>query len=316
MISNSVDLNSLSLPDLYAQLVSGGLVDRLIALMRDEDLGEDGTCGDITAIASASTRAEDEHAVVVRTRADGIVAGLATLPALVEAFAPETSCEVLSHDGAHAKKGDELVRLAGPSLELHTLERPLLNLIGRLSGVASRTGLFVRAARDAADRDVEILDTRKTTPGLRLLEKYAVRCGGGSCHRIGLYDAVLVKDNHIAGVGTDALAAHIDSLVRAARNDRPLRFVEVEVDTLEQLDALLTLEPGTVNIALLDNMGPDVLRDGVARRDAHNPSMLLEASGGIDLDTIGDIARSGVDRISIGSITHGATWLDVGMDAD
>ena len=316
MSTTIADLNALALPELYEELSAGGLVDRLIALMRDEDLGVSAQCGDITAIATAGAMDAEEHAVVVRSRGAGVVSGLATLPVLIDAFAPETSCEVLSHDGATVTAGDELARLAGPSLELHTLERPLLNLVGRLSGVATRTSEFVRTVRKAMDSSVEVLDTRKTTPGLRTREKYAVRCGGGTCHRIGLYDAVLVKDNHIAGVSVDGLAAHIARLAEVARADRALRFVEVEVDTLDQLAALLTVDAGVIDVVMLDNMAPPMLRKGVAMRDAKRPELLLEASGGVNLDTIGDIARTGVDRISVGSLTHGATWLDVGMAAD
>ena len=291
------------------------MVRRLIELMRDEDLGLGAHTGDITAIASGIARERDEHAVEVRARAEGIACGLALLPDVFDVFAPSVSCEILSYDSAVVSAGDPLVRLAGLSHELHVVERPLLNIIGRLSGVATRTAAFVRAARDATPHKVEILDTRKTTPGLRMLEKYAVLCGGGTCHRIGLYDAALVKDNHIASVENDALAAHIERLATAARSDRPLRFFEVEVDTLDQLEALLELDAGVIDIVMLDNMGPDLLKKAVTLRDEHQPTLKLEASGGVSLDTIGAIARSGVDRISVGSLTHGATWLDVGMDA-
>lgn len=309
------DLNALSLPDLYGRLSAGGLVRRLIGLMRDEDLGTGDDAGDITANASAGVSDRAVSTVEVRTRASGVVAGLAAIPDLLEVFAPHVSCEALRADGVMVDEGDALARLSGPTVELHVIERPLLNLVGRLSGVATRTAAFVRAVRDATDRSVAVLDTRKTTPGMRVLEKYAVRCGGGSCHRIGLFDAVLVKDNHLAGVATDALASHVQRLAEEARSRRPLRFVEVEVDTLGQLDALLMLPAGVLDVVMLDNMTTELLREAVARRDERQPSLLLESSGGVSLETIGGIARSGVDRISVGSLTHGATWLDVGMDA-
>jgi nicotinate-nucleotide pyrophosphorylase (carboxylating) len=159
-----------------------------------------------------------------------------------------------------------------------------------------------------------LYDTRKTTPGLRVLEKYAVRCGGGMCHRIGLFDAVLIKDNHIVGVGLDRLAAVVAEASRRARDEREVSFVEVEVESLAQLERVLGLGPGIVDIVLLDNMGLDDLRRAVAMRDASASKPALEASGGVRLDTVRAIAETGVERISAGTLTHGATWLDVAMD--
>lgn len=159
-----------------------------------------------------------------------------------------------------------------------------------------------------------ILDTRKTTPGLRALEKYATRCGGAHCHRLGLHDAVLVKDNHIAGVPLGELPAMITQLAKDARGWQPnLQFVEVEVDSLVQFDAVLGTE--ALDIVLLDNFNRRDLRTAVRRRNAHAQNVKLEASGGVTLDTVRAIAETGVDRVSVGSITHGARSLDVGLDA-
>jgi nicotinate-nucleotide pyrophosphorylase (carboxylating) len=186
-------------------------------------------------------------------------------------------------------------------------ERTALNFLQRLSGIATLTA---RYAERIVGTPAVLLDTRKTTPGWRLLEKYAVRCGGGTNHRLGLYDGVLIKDNHLAALrhGTQGVA----EAVAAARSQYGQRVpIEVEVDTLEQLDVALTAGP---DIILLDNMGPERLRQAIARRDALAPSIRLEASGGVNLDTIAAIAATGIDRISVGALTHSAIALDIGLD--
>jgi nicotinate-nucleotide pyrophosphorylase (carboxylating) len=198
-----------------------------------------------------------------------------------------------------------LATVSGSLQSILAAERTALNFLQRLSGVASLTRKFVEAASGFR---AQLLDTRKTTPGWRLLEKYAVRAGGGTNHRVGLYDAILIKDNHIAGLGGDVRKA-----VQAAR-DFPGNAglaVEVEVDTLVQLEYALAVH---ADIVLLDNMSLDQLRAAVSRRDAVSPRTLLEASGGVNLNTVRDIAATGVDRISVGAITHSATALDIGLD--
>jgi nicotinate-nucleotide pyrophosphorylase (carboxylating) len=212
-------------------------------------------------------------------------------------FAPSSNVEVHAADGEEAAAMATLATLRGPLDELLGLERTLLNLLGRLSGIATRTRAFTKAMEPSCR--ARLYDTRKTTPGLRVLEKYAVRCGGGFCHRIGLFDAVLIKDNHVAGVGVKELP----------------RFIQ-RADTLEQYEALLTLPPGVVDIILLDNMSCERMSHAAKRRDEVNPSLELEASGGITLETIHAISRTGVDRISVGGLTHSATVLDVAMDVD
>jgi nicotinate-nucleotide pyrophosphorylase (carboxylating) len=161
-----------------------------------------------------------------------------------------------------------------------------------------------------------LYDTRKTTPGLRVLEKYAVRCGGGFCHRIGLFDAVLIKDNHLAGVSIAELPTFVARAAERAKGIAPRNtsFVECEVDSLEQLSALLTLPTGTLDIVLLDNMSVGQLKKACAMRDRANPKLELEASGGVNLKSIPAIASTGVDRISVGALTHSAVQLDIGLD--
>jgi nicotinate-nucleotide pyrophosphorylase (carboxylating) len=187
-----------------------------------------------------------------------------------------------------------------------TGERTALNFLQHLSGVASLTRRFVDAV---AGYPVQILDTRKTLPGWRLLEKYAVRCGGGHNHRMGLFDAVLIKDNHLAALGDFRDA--IPRAVAAARREAKSVPVTVEVDNLEQLNVTLGCRP---DVILLDNMSPEMLHEAVRRRQAVNPAVLLEASGGVSLASVRAIAAAGVDRISVGELTHSAPALDIGLD--
>lgn len=307
-----IDLNALPLPELYAELARTGLVRRLVELARDEDLGT----GDVTSLAMAPAGATCEARVVARQ--EGVVAGLAAIEELRTVFAPGCAVRLPRRDGDAIAPGDELARVTGPLREALALERTMLNLLSRLSGVATLTRAYAEAlARgDGTGTPVRarLYDTRKTTPGMRVLEKYAVRCGDGLCHRIGLFDAVLVKDNHVAGVPVERLGDAIVRAAGAARRAGDLRFVEVEVDSLDQLDALLALPAGVVDIALLDNMDGASLREAVRRRDARRPGMELEASGGVTLATIGPIGATGVDRVSVGALTHSAVALDIGLD--
>ncbi|MEO1130064.1 MAG: carboxylating nicotinate-nucleotide diphosphorylase [Planctomycetota bacterium] len=304
------DLNALPLPHLYAELASTGLVRRLLELARDEDLGPAGI--DITT--RAATGGDDTiMQAVVRARQACVIAGLEAADDVLEVMGVETAARQLIADGERAEPGQSILELTGPAATLLVAERTLLNLLGRLSGVATTTARYVDAMRSQApDSTAVLVDTRKTTPGMRVLEKYAVRCGGGMCHRIGLYDAVLLKDNHLAGVSLDALPAFVHRAADAARGNAQVRFVEVEVDTLEQFEALLSLPAGIVDIVLLDNMALGQLERAVRMRPDAGP--LLEASGGVTLETIGAIARTGVHRISVGALTHGAVSVDLGLD--
>jgi len=309
------DLNALALDDLYDQFASTGLVRRLIDLARDEDLGPEGGPGDVTTRAWF-TGTSSERAVLV-CRAGGVIAGLRAVVDLIDSFGAELAWTPLLADGDRAAPGQAIARFEGDPQHLLTLERTLLNLVGRLSGVATLTARYADAVRGADPSGrCHVFDTRKTTPGLRVLEKYAVRCGGGRCHRLGLHDAVLIKDNHLAGLAPKEIGARLAAASARARAAGSLRFVEVEVDSLEQLSAVLQAAPGVVDIVLLDNMAPAMLKEAVALRDRVSPGVELEASGGVTLDTIADIARTGVERISCGAITHQAVWIDLGLDAE
>ncbi|MCF4164517.1 carboxylating nicotinate-nucleotide diphosphorylase [Zavarzinia compransoris] len=261
-----------------------------------EDLG---LAGDLTSEVTvpATARARTE----VRFRHDGRVAGL---PMAVETFrlvSPEIAVEVRLPDGSDAKAGDVVAVVEGPARAVLTGERVALNILQRLSGIATVT----RGAAEAAARHgARVACTRKTTPGLRAIEKYAVRVGGGINHRFGLDDGILVKDNHIAAAG--GLDAVLDRL-KSGRVGHMVK-VQVEVDSLDQL-AVLMKRP--VDAVLLDNMGPEVLRQAVAMVGGR---MITEASGGIRPEMVADYAASGVDMLSLGWLTHSAPSLDIGLD--
>jgi nicotinate-nucleotide pyrophosphorylase (carboxylating) len=326
------DLNALSLDATYRELSRTGLVRRVLELARDEDLGP---AGDVTAKACFPPGAAEKpcRAVVVM-KSDGVVAGLAAAGELCDVFAGavggRVTVEVKVRDGerVHPRAGPggraTIATLSGPIGAVLGVERSLLNLVGRLSGIATLTGEYVAAAGrtpGGATARAKVFDTRKTTPGLRVLEKYAVRCGGGHCYRIGLYDAVLIKDNHIAHVPDGALATFVREASERARSTarregRELAFVELEVDRLEQLEAVLGAGGCGVGIVLLDNMPPDRLRRAVEMRNRSGLAVELEASGGVTLDTIGAIAATGVERISVGALTHHAVSADVGLDVE
>jgi len=306
------EVNSLALDALFERLCNTGLVRRVFELARDEDLG---AAGDITSKSWFENDAPMRAAIVFRQ--PGVVSGLVCIEMICELFAnalgSNVACDLHVPDGTRVESGKRVATLSGPRSAIVGVERTILNTIGRLSGIATLTSLFVSEAATGG-KQAHVLDTRKTTPGLRTLEKYAVRCGGGHCHRLGLSDAVLVKDNHIAGLTDDALRHRAESASRIGRG-LGATFIEIEVDRLEQLDSLLALEPGTVDIVLLDNMRNDQLREAVTKRDAQQPKLLLEASGSVRLETIAGIAQSGVDRISAGALTHSSVWIDVGLDA-
>ena len=242
--------------------------------------------------------------------AAGRVAGVKVAADMAKRVDQLLCVEFVKHDGDPVAPGDTVLRITGPHCSVLTAERTMLNVLTHLSGIATLTGQFVDAVAGTA---AKIYDTRKTIPGYRALAKYAVRCGGGFNHRMGLHDAVLIKDNHLAGMPGDNLPARLHAAIAAIhRQPTPPAFIELEVDTLDQLDAALTV-PG-IDIVLLDNMPPDQLRAAVARRDQRQLNLILEASGGIDLTTVRAIAETGIDRIAIGAITHSAPTLDLGLD--
>lgn len=261
----------------------------------DEDLG---LAGDITTDATVPAGAT--ASAVLRARAPGVVAGL---PLAREAFhqvEPRLTFVPVANDGDIVDSGAILARISGPARGLLTAERVALNFLGRMSGIATLTRRFV----DAVDgTGATIIDTRKTTPGLRALEKYAVRAGGGRNHRFGLFDAVMIKDNHIVAAGgiPQALQA-----VRAGAGH--MARIEIEVDTLEQLSEVLSQ---SVDIILLDNMPPATLHKAIQLIDGR---AVTEASGGVSLRNVREIAETGVDLISIGALTHSAPVHDLGLD--
>jgi nicotinate-nucleotide pyrophosphorylase (carboxylating) len=286
---------SLLCPDAFLSPLE---IDAAVTRALAEDLGR---AGDVTAIA---TIPEDTPArALVVARQAGIISGLPLVAATFAKLAPEIEIAANTRDGSSVTGKSELMIVAGPARAVLAAERVALNLLGRLSGVATATHEFVRRVAGTRTR---ICCTRKTTPGLRALEKYAVRCGGGFNHRFGLDDAMLIKDNHIA------VAGGIRAVLKRARAAAGhLVKIEIEVDTLDQLREVLDV--GLADAVLLDNMDPATMRKAVEMVDGKFP---LEASGGITLDTIAEIARTGVDYASSGWITHSAPQLDVALDIE
>jgi nicotinate-nucleotide pyrophosphorylase (carboxylating) len=284
---------------------------RIVLSAFDEDLQ---MIGDRTTEALVPADAVGRAAIVARQA--GVVAGLPAARLAAAQFDPRIEWQAALADGTAIQSGSVLATISGRARSLLTVERTMLNLLGRLSGVATLTRRFIDATANPA---VRIYDTRKTTPGWRRLEKYAVRQGGGWNHRFGLFDAVLIKDNHLAvaaAAGSNLSPAEAVEHVRRQITDGlakvdPMPILEVEVDTLEQLRGVLAARP---DIVLLDNMPPQVLRQAVELRNSLAPAVQLEASGGISLSTIAEIARTGVERISVGALTHSAVALDIGLD--
>jgi nicotinate-nucleotide pyrophosphorylase (carboxylating) len=279
----------------------------LIAMALVEDLGQ---AGDLTSSATIPSQAHGAAHLVAR--APGILAGLPVVALLATELQLSKDWTPYLMDGEHLESGNLIARLAGPVRSLLALERLALNFLQRLSGIATLTARFVAAV--AATR-AAIYDTRKTTPGWRALEKYAVRCGGGRNHRFGLHDAILIKDNHLAwlksAAGPNAPDPIVAAVTAARANTPPGTVVEVEVDSLDQLEVALRCGP---DIILVDNLGPAMVAEAVRRRDAVAPGIQLEASGGVNLDTVAALAATGVDRISVGALTHSAPALDLALD--
>jgi nicotinate-nucleotide pyrophosphorylase (carboxylating) len=278
------------LPVLPAPLVARAVGDALA-----EDLG---LLGDVTTMATIP--ADARATAVIAARKAGVVSGLDIAETAFRALDPLVAFERISTDGTAVAPGAVLARISGQARAVLGAERVALNFMGRMCGIATLTRAYVD--RIAGTR-ARIVDTRKTTPGLRAFEKYAVRCGGGDNHRIGLFDAVLIKDNHIVAAGG------IEAAVEAARaNVGHMVKIEVEVDTLAQLAKVL---PYRVDAVLLDNMTPAQLGEAVRMIAGR---FVTEASGGVTLDTVRAIADAGVDLISVGALTHSAPVLDLGLD--
>ena len=284
---------------------------RLIEMALREDFGESPwhTFRDITTAFYVTPGCFGTAAFVARK--SGVIAGLPAAALVCGAVDPQLRFEPMLQDGQAVKPGDVLAHLHGYISSILGAERTALNFLQHLSGIASLTHQFAQAV---AGLPVKILDTRKTIPGWRLLAKYAVRQGGGHNHRMGLYDGFLIKDNHLAFSAT-RFKEGIAGLLQNARTESCVWAnsipVEIEVDTLEQLNESLPAKP---DIVLLDNMTLDQLRAAVARRNAVAPGVVLEASGGVNLQTVRGIAETGVDRISVGALTHSAPALDIALD--
>ena len=271
------------------------LIEAAAARATSEDLGD---AGDITTQATIPAGARSN--AVIAARKDGVIAGVDLAQAAFRLIDPAIALTTETDDGERVSDGEVVLQIEGPTRGILTAERVALNFLGHLSGVATATAALVNAVEGT---NAKIVCTRKTTPGLRAFEKYAVRCGGGHNHRFGLYDAVMIKDNHIAAVGgvkkaIEACRAAVGHMVK----------IEVEIDGLDQLDAALA---GGADIVMLDNMSTDDMKKAVALTKGR---AVLEASGNVTVKTVRAIAETGVDVISSGWITHSAPSLDLGLD--
>ncbi|NJM36721.1 MAG: carboxylating nicotinate-nucleotide diphosphorylase [Akkermansiaceae bacterium] len=271
----------------------------LISLALTEDIGP----GDVTSHYFIPENRRACAFIIVRK--DGVVSGVELAARVFHTVDPELSVEILIPDGSKVSRGARLIRVEGSARSILTAERVALNFLQHLSGISSLTARYVDLIRGT---NAQILDTRKTTPGYRLLEKKAVLDGGGTNHRMGLYDRAMVKDNHLAAEG--GIAA-IQEAISLLKSEKPEVKVELEADRIEQVKSFLKLEG--VDYILLDNMSLEELREAVALRGLQQKPQ-LEASGGVTLETLREIAETGVDFVSVGALTHSAPALDIGLD--
>jgi nicotinate-nucleotide pyrophosphorylase (carboxylating) len=290
-----LDPASLLHPDAFLSPLA---IDEAVQRALDEDLGR---AGDVTSIATIPPDVQ-AHAVLVARQA-GVIAGLPLAVATLRRLSPDINIQPHLHDGNAVAKGVHILTISGPARAVLAGERTALNFVGRLSGIATLTADYVK---HTSGTKLRICCTRKTTPGLRTLEKYAVRCGGGFNHRFGLDDAILIKDNHIAVAGGVRAV-----LERARARAGHLVKIEIEVDTLDQLREVL--ETGLADVVMLDNMDIATLREAVAITAGR---VVLEVSGGVTLDSVAAIAATGVDYASSGALTHSAPNFDVALDID
>jgi nicotinate-nucleotide pyrophosphorylase (carboxylating) len=277
----------------------------LLTLALDEDIGP----GDLTTNVLIDTEASARGDLLVK--ADGVAAGLLFIPSILQRVDGRLTFEHACEDGTRVHAGEVLGSIRGPVRPLLTVERTLLNFLQALSGIAAYTAQYVDVV---AGTDAVILDTRKTTPGWRYLEKYAVRMGGGTNHRTGLHDGVLIKDNHLAVRAPNHMGETIAGLVREARGRiSPEIPIQVEIESIYYIEEVLASRP---DVVLLDNMTVPMVREAVGRRDRlyGDQGPALEASGGISLVNVRAMAETGVDRISIGALTHSAPVLDISLE--
>ena len=291
---------------LVARVVTGALgsgvdekVSQLIELALMEDIGP----GDVTSQYFVPEEREGQAFLVARS--EGVVSGAQIGAEVFRRVDPKCEVRVMRSDGLRVAPGVQILEVSGKARSLLTAERVAINFVQRLSGVATRTALFVEAVKDMG---VTIMDTRKTTPGWRLLEKEAVVAGGGRNHRMGLYDRAMVKDNHLLVKGA---VEDLRSSIHAMKKELPDVAVELEADTLEQVEAFLGI--AEVDYVLLDNMDNNIMRKAVAMR-GERKRPILEASGGVSLETVRGIAETGVDCISVGELTHSAGALDLALE--
>jgi nicotinate-nucleotide pyrophosphorylase (carboxylating) len=279
---------------------------KLIDIALQEDLGGQGNpLGDTTSRLTIPATLQGLGAMVARQ--SGVLSGIHAAAMVFRQVDPKLQFEVLCSDGATLAPGQHIAHVAGTVRSIFAGERTALNFVQHLSGIATLTSRYVAAV---AGLQAEILDTRKTVPGERAIAKHAVRCGGGHNHRMGLSDWCLIKDNHLAAL-RDCAHPITTAISRVRAGPIAGITVEIEVDSLKQFDEALVARP---DIILLDNMTLDQMREAVARRNADAPDVLLEASGGVNLQTVRAIAETGVDRISVGALTHSAPALDIGLD--
>ena len=272
---------------------------------------EDYRYGDIT---SESTIPDELDGIAkLAFREQGCLCGSQVVIDVLKYYDDTLKYTAYAHDGEMIEAGKVVGEISGNMRSILAAERVVLNFLQRLSGIASITQRYVEAVKGT---NAQICDTRKTTPGWRELEKYAVRCGGGVNHRFSLFDAVLVKDNHLAAVKGESLQDKMAIMLeRVKKFDRQPDFIQVEVDTLDQLEVVLTFKK--IDIILLDNMTNVEMREAVRLRNEYkhdDKTILLEASGGISFDTVAGVAETGVDRISVGALTHSVRNLDIGLD--
>ncbi|MCX7872300.1 MAG: carboxylating nicotinate-nucleotide diphosphorylase [Verrucomicrobiae bacterium] len=273
-------------------------IERIVEIALAEDIGR----GDVTTMATVPADSFSKALIVARENLS--LCGLSVAEAVFKKVDETIKLTPLKHDGEQVLANSSIAVVEGRTMGLLTAERVALNFLQRLSGVATATGKFVEAVKGTK---AKILDTRKTTPGLRKLEKYAVCCGGGVNHRIGLYDQILIKDNHLAALKNE-LPNPIAAAVKRSRERFPSLIVEVEADTLEQVAQAVE---ANADIILLDNMGVEQIREAVR---IVNGRCKLEVSGGVNLSTVRAFAETGVDYISVGSITHSARAVDIALD--
>ncbi len=271
------------------------LVEQAVSAALAEDLGD---AGDISTLATIPADAIGR--AVIRARKQGVISGMDFAGAAFRLINPDVNLTLRQDDGASVNAGDEILTISGPVRAILSAERVALNYLGHMSGIATATHDLVQAVKGTK---AKIVCTRKTLPGLRAIQKHAVRCGGGHNHRFGLHDAVMIKDNHIAAAGS------IQAALQAAKaNLGHMVKIEIEVDTLEQLQEALA---EGADVIMLDNMSPSEITEAVQLTDSRS---VLEASGNITVDTVRAVAETGVDVISSGWITHSAPNLDLGLD--